>query len=107
LHLVLIARSEPPIPLARLRARNELNELTAADLRFSEAEIADFVHKELDLSLESKDVARLAERTEGWAAGLRLMALAMHGQPNTAKGSVPLEAFRGGQRHLLAYFAAE
>ena len=80
LHLVLSTRSDPPLPLARLRARGELLEVRAEDLRFSAAETATFLNDVLELGLEPADVARLHERTEGWAAGLYLAALWLRGR---------------------------
>jgi LuxR family maltose regulon positive regulatory protein len=80
LHPVLLTRSEPDLPLARLRTRNELSEFTAADLRFTLAETEVFVHETLKVPLAPDVIARMEERTEGWVAGLRLIALALHDQ---------------------------
>jgi LuxR family maltose regulon positive regulatory protein len=77
LRLVLITRAEPPLPVARLRARDELLELGAADLRFSLEETQAFFQQTLHMSVSAEAMARLEERTEGWAAGLRLVALAL------------------------------
>src|SRR5689334_612421 len=71
-HLVIATRADPPLPLARLRARGELVEVRAADLRFTDAEAAEYL---ADLALADADVAVLAERTEGWAAALQLAGL--------------------------------
>ena len=74
LHLVLATRVDPPWPLARLRARNQLIELRAADLRFTTEEAAAFLNQMMGLNLSAEDVAALEARTEGWIAGLQLAA---------------------------------
>jgi LuxR family maltose regulon positive regulatory protein len=79
LHLIMASRSEPPLPLARLRARNQLLELRTADLRFTSGEAATFLNQVMGLNLSAGDVAALESRTEGWIAGLQLAALAMQG----------------------------
>ena len=71
-HLVIATRADPPLPLARLRARGELVEVRAADLRFTDDEAADYLAGAMGLALTAADVAALAERTEGWAAALQL-----------------------------------
>jgi LuxR family maltose regulon positive regulatory protein len=85
LHLVLLARNEPPLPLVRWRARGDLHELQATDLRFSPQETDAFFQQMLPVALSEKTLAQLEERLEGWAAGLRLLALTMQG-PLTARG---------------------
>jgi LuxR family maltose regulon positive regulatory protein len=80
LHLLLMTRSDPALPLARLRARNELNEIRAADLRFSWEETHAFLKQAIPFPLPPQVSRRLAERTEGWAAGLRLVTLALRGR---------------------------
>jgi ATP/maltotriose-dependent transcriptional regulator MalT len=107
LHLVVVTRSEPPLPLARLRARNELNELDTTDLRFSLDEVRTFFQKTLHLPLSPEAVARLEARTEGWAAGLRLMALALEGQPEQLTAEKLLATFSGQDRHILDYLVGE
>lgn len=107
LHLVLLARSEPAMPLARLRARNELSEFTGGDLRFTPDEIRSFVQQTLQLTLPAEAIARLEQRTEGWAAGLRLMALALHGRTDSHDAEEILSAFSGGHRYVLEYLIAE
>ena len=68
------------LPLARLRARGQLTELRAADLRFTSSEAADFLNQVMGLNLSAEDIAALETRTEGWIAGLQLAALSMQGQ---------------------------
>src|SRR2546421_6268471 len=80
MHLVIATREDPQLPLARLRARGELTELRAADLRFTPSETAAFLNQVMDLHLSAEDIARLARRTEGWIAGLQLAALSMRGR---------------------------
>ena len=107
LHLVLATRSDPPLALARLRARGQLTELRAAQLRFTADEAAALLHQMatgLGKELSDESVAALAERTEGWAAGLQLAALSLRGQPDIA-GFVA--AFTGSHRYVLDYLAEE
>ena len=76
-HLILSTRRDPPLPLDVLRARNELSEIRVQDLRFTRAEVAVFMQQATELPLDEQAIALLAERTEGWAAGLRLAALTL------------------------------
>ena len=82
LHLVLLTREEPSLPLARLRANNQLTEIRAADLRFSRPDTAAFLQEVMDLSLAPADLAALADKTEGWIAGLQLAGLSMRDRDN-------------------------
>ena len=77
LHLVVASREDPPLPLARLRARGHLTEVRAADLRFTPAEAVEFLNRVMGLALSEEEVAVLETRTEGWVAGLQLAALAL------------------------------
>ena len=104
LRLVVSTRFDPPLPVARLRARGELLELRAEDLRFTQEESAEFLNGLLALGLETDDLARLHERTEGWAAGLYLAALSLRGQPDQRSF---IAAFAGDDRHLFDYLGAE
>ena len=79
MHLVIATREDPHLPLARLRARGQLTELRAADLRFTPAEAAEFLNQVMGLNLSAEDIAALETRTEGWIAGLQLAALSMQG----------------------------
>jgi ATP/maltotriose-dependent transcriptional regulator MalT len=76
-HLILSARQEPPLPLNVLRARGELGEIRVQELRFTPGEVAAFMHQATEWPLDEQAIAILAERTEGWAAGLRLAALTL------------------------------
>jgi LuxR family maltose regulon positive regulatory protein len=104
LHLVLAAREDPPLPLARLRARGRLAELRAADLRFTAGEAAAFLTGSMGLALDEAAVAALEQRTEGWAAGLQLAALALRERENPAAF---ISGFSGSHRLVLDYLAAE
>ena len=104
LHLVLASRSDPPLPLARLRAGGQLAELRAADLRFTAAEAAALLREALGGDLPAAAVAALAARTEGWVAGLQLAALSLRGRADPA-GFVA--AFSGSHRYVLDYLAEE
>ena len=107
LHVLIISRHPPPLPLARLRARGELAELSAADLRFSQPEMAAFLEQAGAPELAPALLARLGEQLEGWPAGLRLLALALRGSASPAAISATLTAFGGSQRPILDYFVAE
>jgi LuxR family maltose regulon positive regulatory protein len=101
--LAIATRADPPLPLARLRARGELVELRAADLRFTTAEADAFLTGIMGLDLEAVHVAALEARTEGWAAGLQLAALAARGR--TGRGDIDgfVDAFTGSHRFVLDY----
>jgi LuxR family maltose regulon positive regulatory protein len=104
LRLVLASRSDPPLPLARLRARGQLTELRVADLRFTVDEAAVLLRQATGADLPGGSVAALAGRTEGWAVGLQLVALSLRGHRDIA-GFVA--AFSGSHRYILDYLAEE
>ena len=104
LHLVIATRADPPLPMARLRARGQLVELRAADLRFTIDEAAAFLTEVMVLPLTAVDVAALEARTEGWIAGLQLAALAMQDHRDL---SGFIRAFTGSNRFVVDYLAAE
>lgn len=79
LRLVLITREEPPLPLARLRARAQINELNLQDLRFTSAETNAFLHQVMRLNLSKEQIRSLEEHTQGWVAGLQMAALSLQG----------------------------
>src|SRR5215216_6862924 len=103
-HVVLSTRVDPPLPLARMRARGELTELRAAELHFTDEETAALLNDSMGLHLAAEDVARLAKRTEGWAAGLVLAGLSLRGRPDP---SGFIAAFSGDDRHVADYLVAE
>jgi LuxR family maltose regulon positive regulatory protein len=102
--LVVSGRTDPPLPLARLRARGQMTEIRAADLRFTPEEAAAFLNEVMGLSLSEVDVAALEEVTEGWVAALQLTALSMRGRKDPS-GFV--ESFSGSNRHVLDFLAEE
>ena len=103
-HVVLSTRVDPPLPLARMRARGELAELRVAELQFTDEETAELLNDSMGLALAAEDVARLAERTEGWAAGLVLAGLSLRGRPDP---SGFIASFSGDDRHVADYLVAE
>ena len=103
-HLVIGSRSDPPLPLPRLRARGELVEIRAADLRFTTEEAASYFNAVTGLSLNGDDVAALERRTEGWIAALQLAALSMQGRDDVG---VFIENFTGDDRFVVDYLAEE
>ncbi|HJT55028.1 MAG TPA: LuxR C-terminal-related transcriptional regulator [Ktedonobacteraceae bacterium] len=104
LHLILATRTDPPLPLARLRARGLLTEVRAADLRFSSAETSLFLHTSMGLDLSAGDIVALERRTEGWIAGIQLAALSLQGRADV---STFLAAFTGSHRFVLDYLSEE
>jgi LuxR family maltose regulon positive regulatory protein len=104
MHLVITTREDPNLPLARLRARDQLTELRAADLRFTPAEAADFLNRVMSLNLSVEDIDTLETRTEGWIAGLQLAALSTRGRED-----VPgfIRAFTGDNRYIVDYLVEE
>ncbi|TFD79150.1 LuxR C-terminal-related transcriptional regulator [Cryobacterium fucosi] len=104
LHLAIAGRSDPPLPLARLRARAELTELRAADLRFTPEESAAFLNQVMGLRLSADDIAALDTRTEGWIAGLQLAALSMRDRSDIAGF---IRAFTGSHRFVIDYLVEE
>jgi len=110
MHLVITTRKDPQLPLSRWRARGQLTELHAADLRFTSAEVADFLDRQLGLPLTAEDIAVLETRTEGWIAGLQLVALALQGTPATRQQldvSSFIRSFTGTHRFILDYLVEE
>jgi len=104
LHLVITSREDPPLPLARLRARGQLTELRATDLRFTPTEAAAFLTEVMGLNLSAHDIATLEARTEGWIAGLQLAALSMQGHQDS---SGFIQAFAGDHRYIVDYLVEE
>jgi LuxR family maltose regulon positive regulatory protein len=102
MHLVITTREDPPLPLARLRARSQLTELRAADLRFTPAEAAEFLNQAMGLQLSAEDIAALETRTEGWITGLQLAALSMRGHASRDAASF-IKSFTGGHHFILDY----
>ena len=104
IHLVVATREDPSLPLSRLRARGELTELRASDLRFSSDEAADFLNKVMGLNLAVEEIAALEVRTEGWIAGLQLAAISMRGSADTAGF---IKSFTGSHHFVMDYLIEE
>jgi LuxR family maltose regulon positive regulatory protein len=104
LHLVIATREDPPLPLARLRARRQLTELRATELRFTFSEVTEFLNQVMGLDLSTEDIAALESRTEGWIAGLQLAAISMQGRKDVA-GFV--QSFTGTHHFVLDYLVEE
>ena len=110
MHLVIATREDPHLPLARLRARGQLTELRATDLRFISSEAAEFLNQVMGLDLSADDIAALETRTEGWIAGLQLAALALQGTISLQghKDATSLiKSFTGSHRFVLDYLIEE
>jgi LuxR family maltose regulon positive regulatory protein len=104
MHLVLLSRTDPPIPVSRLRARNQLLDIRADQLRFTLDEIAVFLNEVMELKLPPDDIATLETRTEGWIAGLQLAALSMQVTKDTRSF---VKAFAGSHHYIMDYLAEE
>ena len=104
LHLVIITREDPALPLARLRARGHLTEVRAADLRFTPSESAAFLNEVMGLHLPVEDIAALEKRTEGWIVGLQFAALSLQGQEDAASF---IRSFTGSHHFVLDYLMEE
>ena len=103
-HLVLASRADPPLPLARLRARGDLVEIRAADLRFTAEEASDYLTRAMELPLTPQQVSTLDDRTEGWIAALQLAALSMRGRDDIADF---VAGFAGDDRYVVDYLVEE
>jgi LuxR family maltose regulon positive regulatory protein len=103
-HVLIVSRSDPPFPLARLRARGELKEVRASDLRFNGTEATRFLNDVMSLGLGPDDIFALGERTEGWITGLQLSALSLQGRENKSE---LVREFAGDNRFILDYLLEE
>ena len=104
LHLVIATRTDPPLPLSRLRVRGQLTEVRIADLRFTADEASLFLNDLMELGLNEADVQALETRTEGWIAGLQLAALSMQGRSDA---QAFIQNFTGSQHFVLEYLVDE
>ncbi len=110
LHLVIVTREDPPLPLARLRVRGQVTELRQSDLRFTPAEAAVFLNRSMGLDLSPNEVAALEAKTEGWIAGLQMAVLAMAGLLSSQASSDRSEfvrRFSGDDRLVMDYLVDE
>jgi LuxR family maltose regulon positive regulatory protein len=104
MHLVILTRVDPPMPLGRLRVQGALLELREVDLRFTFDESTEFLNGVMGLDLADEDIIALEERTEGWIAGLQLAALTLQGRSDRHD---LVTSFSGTHRHLIDYLAHE
>ncbi len=104
LRLVISTRADPPLPLARMRARGQLNEFRAQDLRFTVEETETLLNSTIGLGLSDEEVAAVDARTEGWIASLQMAAISMQ-----RREDIPsfITAFTGTHRHVLDYLTEE
>lgn len=115
LHLVIVSRADPLLPLSRLRARGQLLEIRAEQLRFTDDEIARFFHQFFGIPLNQEDIFAIGARTEGWIAGLQLAGLAMQNALVPSGGRIPTEkdlhsfiaAFTGSHTYIMDYLTEE
>lgn len=104
MHLVIATRTDPALPIARLRGRGQMTEVRVSDLRFTPDEAAAFLRQAVGLDLPATDVAALEGRTEGWITGLQLAALSMQGREDLSDF---VQAFTGSNRYVLDYLTEE
>ena len=104
LHVVIASREDPPLPLSRLRARGQINDIRQRDLQFTEDEAADFLRRLMGLDISATDVGALQQHTEGWIAGLQLAALSMQQAGDVRQ---VLADFAGSNRYVLDYLVEE
>ncbi|MDQ3167357.1 MAG: helix-turn-helix transcriptional regulator, partial [Chloroflexota bacterium] len=104
MHLVIATREDPRLPLARLRARGQMSEVRAADLRFTLPEATEFLNQIMSLDLSPADLDSLESRTEGWITGLQLAALSMRGRTDV---SAFIRSFAGDDRWVVDYLVEE
>jgi LuxR family maltose regulon positive regulatory protein len=107
MHLVLVTRADPPFPLARLRARGQLAEIRADDLRFTAQEAASFLNQVMGLALTPEQTTTLEARTEGWIVGLQLAALSLQGHGSGQDITGFMDAFAGSHRYVMDYLVEE
>jgi LuxR family maltose regulon positive regulatory protein len=103
-HVAIVTREDPPLPLSRLRARGQIADIRQRDLQFTEGETAEFLQHTMALELPAADVAVLHRRTEGWIAGLQLAALSMQRSDDLRQFVADLD---GSQRYILDYLVEE
>ena len=103
-HLAIVTRSDPSLPVARLRSQNEIIEIRVADLSFSEKDTSELFNKKLQLDIESADIKRLDTKIEGWIAGLQLVALTI--QDKKSKSEY-IAKIAGDNRYIMDYLIEE
>lgn len=103
-HLVIISRENPPLQLAHLRALDQITELRAIDLRFTDSEASEFLNSIMQLKLTSQDIETLTARTEGWVTGLQLAGISLRGRVDPTQF---IKSFSGSHRFVLDYLIEE
>jgi LuxR family transcriptional regulator, maltose regulon positive regulatory protein len=108
-HVIIATRSDPPLPLAKLRVSRQLTEIRADDLRFDQNEAGSFLNQVMNLSLSPEYITVLETRTEGWIAGLQMAALAMQSLTKNDRDDLPrfIQAFSGTHHYILDYLIEE
>ena len=104
MHLVITTREDPSLPLSRLRARGQLTEVRALDLRFRHSEVAEFLNQIMNLNLSVEELTALESRTEGWIAGLQLAAISLQGHKDVAGF---IQSFTGSHHFVMDYLLEE
>jgi LuxR family maltose regulon positive regulatory protein len=104
MHLIILSRTDPALPLARLRAQGQVTEIRADDLRFTPEETSAFLRGTMELDLPEEAIVALEQRTEGWVAGLQLAALSARGREDASRLA---ETFNGSNRYVFGYLAGE
>lgn len=104
IHLVIVTREDPPLPLSRLRAQGQVLEIRQPDLRFTHQEVVDFLHTSFDIKISAEDIQALAKHTEGWVVGLHMAALSLR---NTPDKHAFVQSFTGSHRFILDYLLEE
>lgn len=104
LHLIIISRQDPKLPLARLRVQRQLIEIRDSELRFTSTEANEFLNQIMKLNLSKEDISLLEERTEGWIAGLQLAAISIQGRQDFTS---EIQAFSGQHHYILDFFVKE
>ena len=107
LHLVIITREDPPLPLARMRVQGQITEIRERDLRFSNSEAQAFLVEVMGIELSLDEVSKLEEHTEGWVAGMQLAALAIDEYPNKDERNAFIDDFTGSNRFIADYLISE
>lgn len=107
LHLIIITREDPPFSLPKMRVQGQITEIRERDLRFTTSEAQAFLEKTMRLELSAQDIDKLEERTEGWAAGMQLAALAMEELASGEERRAFIEAFAGSNKMIVDYLISE